>query len=304
MALEVFNYQSKNNKIYAEYIKTLGVEADLVTKIEEIPFLPVSFFKTHQIKDSEPVSLVFESSSTTNTGLSKHFVVNPDFYIQNARRCFEDMFGNPDELSFVGLLPGYSERPGSSLIYMLEHLFVKRGNGLISKNQTEIYNRLKSEAANKKKVLLWGVTFALLDFATTFDLEIPDLMVIETGGMKGKGAEPLRIEVHEKLKNTFKVNNIYSEYGMTELLSQAYTKGEELFYCPHAMKVLPRQTSDPLQMAKFGETACLNIIDLANVHSCSFIATDDLGKVYEDGTFEVLGRMDNSDVRGCSLLML
>jgi hypothetical protein len=272
-----------------------------------IPFLPVSFFKTHEVvtTDFEP-EFVFESSGTTQTVSSRHYIKSLDLYEASFLNGFSLRYGNPDEWCILGLLPSYLERGNSSLVYMVKRLMEKSqhpNNAFFLNNWEGLYNTLQLLETNGQQTLLIGVTFALLDFAAQCRLKCYSTTVMETGGMKGRREELTREEVHGLLKKSFGVPAIHSEYGMTELLSQAYSKGDGLFQCPPWMRVLVRDEDDPLNVRLTGRGA-INVIDLANKYSCSFIATDDVGEVYEDGSFKILGRLDNSDLRGCSLLAL
>lgn len=306
LALEVFRWQAENNPVYRDFITGLRVNADEVTSIRDIPFLPISFFKTKEIiTGSRPVQEVFTSSGTTGSVQSKHFVTDVSLYQESYRKGYELFYGNISEHVLLALLPSYLEREGSSLIYMVNDL-VKRaapGSGFYLHNYNELaanLERLDSET----KVVLLGVTYALLDLAEQHSITIPNAIVMETGGMKGRRKEMIREELHEILCRGLDVSAIHSEYGMTELLSQAYSKGEGIFQCPPWMRVLTRDTDDPLSLTAPGKTGGINVIDLANLNSCCFIATQDLGKVHDDGSFEVLGRFDNSDIRGCNLMVV
>lgn len=306
-ALEVFNYQAKNSKVYAQFINNLRVDIKQVKRLESIPFLPVEFFKNHQIicGDSR-FSTVFSSSGTTGMSQSKHFVKNIELYSESYRKAFQLFYGDISKFTVLALLPSYLESEGSSLIYMVDDLIIQSNNersGYFLDDHKLLYQTLNELKESKTPVILIGVTYALLDFAENYSIEFPELIVMETGGMKGKRPEILRKELHEILCVGFGVQNIHSEYGMTELLSQAYSKGSGIFNCPPWMKVKIRDTNDPLTLLGAEQSGGLNIIDLANLHSCSFIATQDLGKIFEDGSFEVLGRFDNSDIRGCNLLV-
>ena len=306
-ALEVFRFQYKENQIYKEYADALHIKASDVKAIEQVPFLPIRFFKTHQVKtcDFEPET-VFESSGTTRTISSKHFVKDVSLYEQSFKNGFELFYGSIKDWCILGLLPSYLERDNSSLIYMVDKLMKENGhpqNGFFLNDFEKLRSTLSELESKKQKTLLIGVTFALLDFAKDFPQPLQHIIIMETGGMKGRREEMIRQEVHQELKNAFSVSSIHSEYGMTELLSQAYSKQDGIFYCPPWMKVMVRDEEDPFTLSD-QQTGVINIIDLANIHSCSFIATDDAGKIYKDGSFEILGRIDNSDIRGCSLLAL
>jgi phenylacetate-coenzyme A ligase PaaK-like adenylate-forming protein len=306
-AAAVFQFQYQQNPVYRQWCDFLKINSTDYTGIQNIPFLPISFFKSHKVyADSNEPAVIFTSSGTTGTINSQHFVKDIDTYETSFLNGFEHFYGKAEDICFLGLLPGYMERSGSSLVYMVNEL-IKRSkhkySGTYLHDHEKLAAVLKKTEAEKIPTILIGVTYALLDFAEHFPMKLHSTIIMETGGMKGKRAEITRGEVHEILKNAFKLSAVHSEYGMTELLSQAYSKGNGIFECPPWMKVLVRDETDPLSMHITGRGA-LNIIDLANVYSTSFIATDDLGIVYEDGSFEVLGRMDNSDIRGCSLLTL
>ncbi|MBA4058446.1 MAG: acyl transferase [Marivirga sp.] len=275
--------------------------------MEQIPFLPISFFKHHLIQSSnwEP-EVTFTSSGTTNTRTSLHAIPSLEFYLRNARRCFEFFFGPVTNYHFLALLPSYLERKGSSLIAMMDY-FVKESRSDFSafylNDIQKLLTDLQHLRQDERKTILWGVSFALLDLAEYHQTDLNPFMVFETGGMKGRRAEITRAALHDILNRSMNAPAIYSEYGMTELLSQAYTKGENRFFTPPWMKVLARELTDPMQKGLLNETGGINVVDLANYHSVAFIETEDLGRVYVDGSFEVLGRLDNSDIRGCNLLI-
>ncbi|WP_207534646.1 LuxE/PaaK family acyltransferase [Desertivirga arenae] len=307
-ALDVFRYQAKENKVYSAFVDALNIDVNKVESIEQIPFLPIEFFKSHSVitGDVEGTETVFSSSGTTGISQSKHFVKDIGLYDRSFQKGFELLCDNITDITILALLPSYLERDGSSLIYMIDSLINSTQNtdsGYYLYNHSELYQKLQVLKQQNRKVLLIGVTYALLDFIETYRVDFPDLIVMETGGMKGKRKEMIREELHSLLTAGFGVAKIYSEYGMTELLSQAYSRGDGIFECPAWMRVLIRDTNDPLSYLIPGQTGGINVIDLANVYSCSFIATQDLGKVYADGSFEVLGRFDNSDIRGCNLLV-
>jgi phenylacetate-coenzyme A ligase PaaK-like adenylate-forming protein len=305
--LQVFQYQATNCDVYKEFINGLKVDPAGVKLIEQIPFLPVEFFKSHNVVTStKPDDVVFTSSGTTGMITSSHHVTDVSWYEESFRKAFSLFYGDIKGYTVLALLPSYLEREGSSLIYMAQDLITQSGNpnsGFFLYNHEELYNVLQTQKQADKPTLLIGVTFALLDFIDSYQIDFPDLIVMETGGMKGRRKEMIREELHNALCSGFGVSAIHSEYGMTELLSQAYSKGEGIFNCPPWMKIITRDTNDPFTLVSAGKTGGVNIIDLANINSCSFIATQDLGKVYEDGSFEVLGRFDNSDIRGCNLLV-
>ncbi|MGW9684205.1 LuxE/PaaK family acyltransferase [Flagellimonas sp. 2504JD1-5] len=308
LALEVFHFQYTNNPVYKTYCNLLKRTPENVKTIPDIPFLPIAFFKTHDVISSQnkPVA-IFESSGTTSSNTSKHFVTDIGLYQQSFRQGFVHFYGHVENYCILALLPSYLEREGSSLIYMVNDMIQNSKNpqsGFYLNNLDELKGKLAQLRAEKTKTLLIGVSFALLDLAEQFPMSLENVILMETGGMKGKRKELIREELHLILKSAFNVQNIHSEYGMTELLSQAYSKGNGLFECPPWMQIITRDTEDPLGMQSHGKTGGINIIDLANVNSCSFIATQDLGKTYPDGTFEVLGRFDHSDIRGCNLMAL
>jgi hypothetical protein len=307
LALQVFRYQAKECDVYNAFINGLKIDVALVDKIEQIPFMPVEFFKSHKVIVGQgDADVVFTSSGTTGMVTSSHTVTDVSWYVQSFRKAFELFYGDIRDYTVLALLPSYLEREGSSLIYMAQDLITESANtdsGFFLYNHQELYNILQKQKAAGKPTLLIGVTFALLDFVEQYQVDFPELIVMETGGMKGRRKEMIREELHNTLCAGFGVKAIHSEYGMTELLSQAYSKGEGIFNCPPWMKIITRDTNDPFTLVGTGKTGGVNIIDLANINSCSFIATQDLGRVYEDGSFEVLGRFDNSDIRGCNLLV-
>jgi len=302
LAVDIFRYQVKNNHIYSKYIQNLNRDIDDVNSLDSIPFLPIDFFKTHTVKAGDyHEEALFESSGTTGAR-SKHFVRDVSFYHQIARKTFEEWFGPLEDCIILGYLPSYLERSNSSLVNMVDYFISKAGEG------SDFYLNKKEKLiefiANGKdlKIILFSVTFALLDLAENFKSDLQHVSIIETGGMKGREKEITRDELYETLRGELNVKNIYSEYGMTELLSQAYAKNG--FYSNSStLKVMIREVNDPFTIAVSGTTGGINVIDLANIHSCSFVETKDLGKYNPDGTFEVLGRFDNSDIRGCNLLL-
>jgi phenylacetate-coenzyme A ligase PaaK-like adenylate-forming protein len=305
LSLEIFHFQYNNVKVYQNYVDALSTKPLEISHYSQIPFLPIQFFKSNKviINDAIP-EIIFTSSGTTGENKSHHYISDLEVYKSSFLKCFEMFYGKVNSLCFLALLPSYMERKDSSLIFMVNELIKQSGNknsGYYlnnNKNLVEVLQKLKNE-----KVLLIGVTHALLDFAESINLELPNTMVMETGGMKGRRKELIRSELHEKLKSGFGVTEIHSEYGMTELLSQAYSKGEGIYFCPPWMKVMIRNINDPFENNLFGEKGGINIIDLANYNSCSFISTDDIGKLNNDESFEVFGRFDASDIRGCSLLI-
>jgi hypothetical protein len=305
--LQVFRFQAENCTVYKEFIANLHIDPASVKTPGKIPFLPISFFKSHEVlSTNDAAQVTFTSSGTTGMINSKHLVTDVSWYEESFRRGFELFYGDVKNYCVLALLPSYLEREGSSLIYMAEDLVKGSGNpdsGFYLYNHDDLYWQLKKQQELKRPTILIGVTFALLDFVDQYQMSFPELIVMETGGMKGRRKEMIREELHQTLCNGFGVPSIHSEYGMTELLSQAYSKGDGIFNCPPWMKVMTRDTNDPMTHLNGSQTGGINVIDLANINSCSFIATQDLGKVYSDGSFEVLGRFDNSDIRGCNLLV-
>ncbi|WP_407430337.1 acyl transferase [Arcticibacter sp.] len=306
-AIDVFRFQVTHNPVYASFVKGLRKDPELVTHISDIPYMPVEFFKNHRIIcGTDSPAKTFSSSGTTGMVQSKHEVLDLSVYEESFRKAFELFYGDVRDLVILALLPSYLERDGSSLIYMVEDLIQRTGNpksGYFLYNHDELFQTLLKLRDAGSKVILIGVTYALLDFVEHYTLDFPDLIVMETGGMKGKRREMIREELHEQLCEGFGVDAIHSEYGMTELLSQAYSSGRGLFRCPPWMRINIRDINDPLSLLSAGATGGINVIDLGNVYSCSFIATQDLGRKYEDGSFEIIGRFDNSDIRGCNLLV-
>jgi hypothetical protein len=304
---ESYQFQYTNNAVYRSFCEALHVESSGVSGIEKIPFLPISFFKTHKVVNSEFVpETIFESSGTSQTIQSKHYVRSLALYEESFTKGFIQQYGSPENYCFLGLLPSYLERSNSSLLYMVQKLMEKSNhpmNGFYLKNFQELFDKLQQLEKSAQPTILIGVTFALIDFVEQYQLPLKNTIIMETGGMKGRREEMTREQVHHQLRKAFSVNTIHSEYGMTELLSQSYSKSNGIFQCPPWMKVLVRDEDDPFHIRTSGKGA-LNIVDLANIYSASFIATDDVGEVFEDGSFRVLGRMDNSDIRGCSLLAL
>ena len=307
-ALQVFRHQFKNNAIYRSFCDLLYIHSSDVKEIEEIPFLPIQFFKSHAVLSStQAVKETFTSSGTTGSSVSKHMVTDLSWYTKSYTKGFEYFYGPIEEYTVLGLLPNYLERDGSSLIYMVDD-FIKKSNkpasGFYLNNLTELSKTLIALDKKGEKVLLIGVTFALLDLIERQQFKLQNTIIMETGGMKGRRKEIIRNELHEILCAGLGVSKIHSEYGMTELLSQGYSSGDGVFDCPPWMKILARDTEDALTMVGTNKTGGLNVIDLANYNSCSFIATQDLGKVDNNGRFEVLGRFDHSDIRGCNLMVM
>ncbi|MFL5754573.1 MAG: acyl transferase [Bacteroidia bacterium] len=309
IALEVYQYQSLHNKVYAAYHRALKIDPLTVNSIELIPFLPVEFFKHHKViteAGEADAELVFTSSGTSGQITSRHYVPDPEIYEKSFSRSFELFYGSPSDYCILALLPSYLEREGSSLVYMADKLIRLSGHsesGFYLNNYTDLINKLENLKSKGQKTLLLGVTYALLDLADAGCIPGENCIVMETGGMKGKRKEMVREELHAYLKEKLKVKAIHSEYGMTELLSQAYSKGEGIFHCPAWMKILIRDINDPFSLLPNGKSGGINVIDLANLYSCSFIANKDLGKKHADNSFEVLGRFDNSDIRGCNLMV-
>lgn len=304
-ALEVFQYQATHNPIYKSFIEHLGIAPTKVDRVAQIPFLPIAFFKQHEVRIPGKVEQLFTSSGTTGMEPSKHWVQDVSVYQESYSTAFNLFYGDISQYTLLALLPSYAEREGSSLIYMIDDLLqqAQAGSGYYLHNHKELFETLETLKKLGKPTILLGVTYALLDFVEQFSINFPELIVMETGGMKGKRKELIREELHQELCSGFGVASIHSEYGMTELLSQAYSKGQGVFSCPPWMQVYIRDTNDPLTQIAPGKSGGINIIDLANVHSCSFIATQDLGKLSGPNQFEVLGRFDASDIRGCNLLI-
>jgi phenylacetate-coenzyme A ligase PaaK-like adenylate-forming protein len=308
-ALEIFRRQFYGNIVYGEFIRNLRKDPVSVKSITDIPFLPVEFFKNHKVVTGTGDHVkIFESSGTTGNIPSSHYIVDIRLYEKSFLNSFMRFYGEPGDYMIAALLPSYFERDNSSLVYMMNDLINRShygGSGFYKDDKSSLLESIGRARSNGKKILLMGVSFALLDLAEEFSPDLHDTIVMETGGMKGRRKEITRPELHTILKNSFKVETIHSEYGMTELLSQAYSKGDGLFHSPPWMKMLIRDPQDPLSVTdEPGITGGLNIIDLANINSCAFIATGDLGRLHEDGSFEVLGRIDNSDIRGCNLLIV
>jgi len=307
MALKTFGIQYQDNLVYQEFCRHLGKNESNVTSIKDIPFLPIEFFKSKKVVCGPfKPQVIFTSSGTSGSEVSKHYVRNVQRYENSYLRAFHQFYGDIEDYCVLALLPSYLEREGSSLIYMANDL-INKSKHPDSGFYLDDINRLQKTLVRldgSTKILLLGVSFALLDMVEEFQLKLKNTIIMETGGMKGRKKELIREELHQLLKNGFGVEAIHSEYGMTELLSQAYSQGDGRFFAPNWMKVMTRETEDPLSLQKFGKTGGVNIVDLANIHSCSFIATQDLGKVHPDGSFEILGRFDHSDIRGCNLMVL
>ena len=308
LALKIFKHQFQNNRVYRSFCDLLYKHPSEVKTIQDIPFLPIQFFKSRQVLTSkDDIQATFTSSGTTGKETSIHHVTDLGIYKKSFTMGFEQFYGKIEDYVVLGLLPSYLERQGSSLIYMVDSMIKTSKHpesGFYLNNLSELKETLTTLDAEGKKILLIGVSFALLGLIETYPFNLKNTIVMETGGMKGRRKELIRHELHHQLKKGFGVTKIHSEYGMTELLSQAYSKGDGVFNCPPWMKILTRDTEDALTIQASGKTGGINIIDLANVNSCAFIATQDLGKTYENGTFEVIGRFDNSDIRGCNLMVL
>lgn len=303
----MFRFQAANNHVYKTFLQHLSLQSHKIHSIEAIPFLPISFFKTHKIKSGVWQSeTTFTSSGTTGSSTSVHHVRNLQFYLDHATKCFEHFFGKITDYQFLALLPSYLERTNSSLVVMLDH-FIKKSrsshSGFYLNNISTLLSDIEKLKAGGKKTILWGVSFALLDLAETIKPDLSHCMVFETGGMKGRREEITREELHTVLCKGLNLQNVYSEYGMTELFSQSYTSGQEHFFSPPWKKVIGRDLSDPMVKGLQNETVGINVIDLANWHSIAFIETEDIGKAFSNDSFTVLGRMDNSDVRGCNLMV-
>ena len=307
IALKVFRYQYENNAIYREFCNLLKTDKGAVKSLEQIPFLPIQFFKSHEVLSShEPVQETFTSSGTTGMITSKHLITDVTLYEQSYRNAFSEFYGNIEDYAVLALLPSYLERTGSSLIYMVKDLIELSNNensGFYLHNYDELISKLLELDAAGQNVILIGVTYALLDLIEKRKFQLKNTIIMETGGMKGKRKEIIREELHQILCEGFGVSSIHSEYGMTELLSQAYSLGNGIFESPSWMHILIRDPEDAITYVDPGKTGGINVIDLANINSCSFIATQDLGKKYPNNTFEVLGRFDNSDIRGCNLMV-
>ena len=315
IALKVFRFQYENNLVYQEFCDFLKVDKQSVKSLQQIPFLPIQFFKNHVVvSNTNEIQETFISSGTTGVITSKHLVTDVSLYEQSYRNAFSEFYGNIEDYVVLALLPSYLERSGSSLIYMVKDLIELSHNensGFYLNNYDELIYKLIELDNAGQNVILIGVTYALLDLIEKQKFQLKNTIVMETGGMKGKRKEMIREELHEILCDGFGVQTIHSEYGMTELLSQAYSLGNGIFECPAWMQILIRDTEDALTYVNNGKTGGINVIDLANINSCSFIATQDLGKkqpnqaaYWQAGSFEVLGRFDNSDIRGCNLMVI
>ena len=308
IALKVFRFQYENNLVYREFCDFLKTDVQKVKSIQQIPFLPIQFFKSHSVvSNTNPIQATFTSSGTTGMSTSNHLVTDVSIYEESYRKGFSQFYGNIEDYVVLALLPSYLEREGSSLIHMVDDLIQLSNqpeSGFYLHNYDELIEKLiQLDQAGQNAVLI-GVTYALLDLVEKHSFQLENTIIMETGGMKGKRKEMIREELHQQLCEGFGVNAIHSEYGMTELLSQAYSLGEGIFECPSWMQILVRDTEDALSYVREGKTGGINVIDLANINSCSFIATQDLGKKYSNGSFEVLGRFDHSDIRGCNLMVI
>jgi phenylacetate-coenzyme A ligase PaaK-like adenylate-forming protein len=309
LALDVFRLQAAENRVYGRYLSLLGIRPETISRVEEIPFLPIGLFKSERIitGNKEP-ELVFRSSGTTGQQPSVHYVVSAGLCRESALNAFTQFYGNPEDICILALLPSYLERNDSSLVYMMDHLVTLSrhpDSGFWLNDYPGLTEKLKQRVSDRYPTLLLGVSFALLDLAEQHPVGLSEnITVMETGGMKGRRKEMVREELHHALQTAFNVRTVHSEYGMTELLSQAYSTGSGKFNTPPWMKVLVRDLYDPFTLLPAGRSGGINIIDLANLYSCSFIATEDTGKVMEDGSFEITGRSDHSEVRGCNLMVV
>jgi hypothetical protein len=308
IALRLFQFQAANNPVYAQYLHYLKIDINVIRKINDIPFMPISFFKNHVVKTGDwHADTFFASSGTTGNLTSTHYVADLNFYLAHAEACFTQFFGPLTEYHILALMPSYLERGNSSLIAMMD-TFIKKSQSEFSgfylyEHEKLLQDIRQLQKDGSRKIILWGVSFALLDLVEGHKPDLSGCLIFETGGMKGRRSEITRKQLHEQLKTGFNVDEIYSEYGMTELFSQAYTRGGDLFYLPPSMKIVIRDILDPFEKCLVGRVGGINVIDYANIHSIAFIETEDSGKLYEDGSFEVLGRLDNTDVRGCNLLV-
>lgn len=307
ITIQLFHYQYSNNSLYKEFVDAIGVKTDNVQLVSDIPFLPVSFFKSHKVVTGhfDPV-YIFESSTTTSDIPARHFIRDEELYLQSLISGFQQFYSSAEQYAFLALLPSYLQRGNASLVHMADALMnISRhtANGFYLDDLDKLYKTLNTLEQQKQPTILLGVTFALLDFAEQYSMNLKNTIVMETGGMKGRRREMIREEVHEDIKSGLGVTEVHSEYGMTELLSQAYAVKDGKFRTSNTMRVFVRDVNDPFDVRLTG-SGLLNIIDLANIHSCAFIATDDIGKIYPDGHFEVLGRADNSALRGCNLMVL
>ncbi|MEK6780513.1 MAG: acyl transferase [Bacteroidota bacterium] len=308
IALRVFYEQATGNKVYRDFIGFLGIEPASIDKVEKIPFLPISFFKSHLVTTGDwPFpEMVFTSSGTSGSIPSRHVVPQISFYLENVKRNFELFYGSLSQYHILALLPAYLDREGSSLTTMVNYFINESQSehaGFYLHNYDTLLSKVQMLKSENKKVLLLGVSFALLELAEKFEIDLRHCLIMETGGMKGRRKELIREELHQILQRRFHIRTIHSEYGMTELMSQAYSASNGLYKTPPWMKIAIRDLNDPFTRVQTGRTGGINVIDLANLHSCAFIETQDLGKVGQNGSFEILGRFDNSDIRGCNLLV-
>ena len=308
IALKTFRFQYENNLVYREFCDLLHTNVSKVKTLDLIPFLPIQFFKSREVvSNTNAIQQTFTSSGTTGMITSKHLVTDTSLYEESYQKGFSQFYGNIEDYVILALLPSYLEREGSSLIYMVEDLITRsnhKESGFYLHNHDELIKNLIALDQSGQNVILIGVTYALLDLIEKHQFQLQNTIIMETGGMKGKRKEMIREELHKQLCNGFGVHAIHSEYGMTELLSQAYSLGQGVFECPAWMQILVRDTEDALTYIPHGKTGGINVIDLANLNSCSFIATQDLGKKITNNSFEILGRFDNSDIRGCNLMVL
>jgi hypothetical protein len=308
LALEVFHFQSEHCKVYQTYLDHLHTDRAKIKHVKDIPYLPIEFFKYFNIQSGDfTPSIYFESSSTTGTGVSKHLLDDEQWYIKSCTSSFNFAFGDYTDYCHLALLPSYLERKHSSLVYQVNH-FIQNSkypqSAFFLNDKDKLYETLLANEVNQIPTMFWGVSFALLDFIEQYQLNLKHTTVLETGGMKGRRKEMTREELHAVLMNGLGVTGISGEYGMTELMSQAYSLKNGIYKCPDQMRISIREINDPLSNGLVNRIGAVNVIDLANIHSCSFIATSDLGKVYTDGSFEILGRLDYSDTRGCNLLVV
>jgi hypothetical protein len=314
LAIDIFRFQYINNTIYRQFCDAIKINAEDIAIIEQIPFLPIRFFKSHRVTatDFEPAA-IFESSGTTTSVNSKHYIKDISLYKKSFTLGFEKFYGSAKNKCILGLLPSYLERNHSSLVYMVDSLIKESTHqlsGFYLYDHDKLYHTIVHNEILKQPTIVIGVTYALLDFAAQHHLQLRHTVIMETGGMKGRREEMTRQQVHHELQQNLGISLVHSEYGMTELLSQAYSKGDGIFHCPAWMKVILREDDDPFAIVlpetikEKPATGAINVIDLANLYSCSFIATDDIGRLYSNESFEVLGRMDNSDIRGCSLMSI
>lgn len=309
LAIEIFQFQAVQNKVYSKYLSLLNIDFHAINHYRDIPFLPVEFFKTHKIiSGTQPPVTVFESSGTTSENCSTHHILSETLYKTSFTEGFRYFYGNPSEYCLLALLPSYLERQNSSLVYMMNHLIKmskKPDSGFYLDNLSKLNEVVNRKAKDHIPTILIGVSFALLDLAEKFPDQLPDhITIMETGGMKGRRKEITRQELHQKLKKAFGCKNIHSEYGMTELLSQAYSSGDGIFKTPPWMKILVRDLYDPFEILPAGISGGINVIDLANVYSCSFISTSDTGRLLDNQSFEISGRFDQAEIRGCNLMVL